>query len=309
MARKRIKNKLAVPAGIITVILAIVGLVTVIHLTVNFVENQKEKSIKKANYEAFLKPIVMFDPDPFDDLTKADQSQLLYAAVWNLLLDEEGMSKYSYSQGETFGIQVPQADIEASFATLFGNEIDVTALHNTVDMSSYDITYDSALQSYILPITGVDSVYSPKVYNIDKQGSSYVLTVGYIGTKAWADIDDGNYTAPEPDKYMMITLREQRDGSGMYVSSIQETDGQEYVTKSSGEEEYIDEETEVQTEAETTVTEAVSETQPQFETVTDENGEVVTDENGETVTQEVTVESTIDTSTNESESSTEEQTD
>jgi RNA polymerase sigma factor (sigma-70 family) len=94
-------------------------------------------------------------------------------------------------------------------------------------MSAFDITYDAALKSYILPITGIESAYTPKVYEIEEKGSSVILSVGYINNKAWAQVADDGYTTPEPDKYMKITLRE-RSG-GMYVASIQAVDGQEVI--------------------------------------------------------------------------------
>ncbi len=225
MARRRKKNKAALPIGITVIILAVIGLITVITAGVKFVKNSRDDSAAKAKYEEWLKPVVMFDPDTFDDLTMADKSQLLYSAVWSLLQDENGMSKYPYSQGETIGILVPQADIEKAFISLYGNEIDIASLHSSIDMSGYDITYDAAQKSYILPITGVEAAYTPQVISIDKQGTSTILNVGYISGKAWADIEDGVYTAPEPDKYMRITVRE-RNGSD-YISSIQSADSQE----------------------------------------------------------------------------------
>ena len=228
MAKNKGKNKLAFPIGIIAGILAIVGLITVINFAIGTVNDFTDKTAEKAEYEKMLKPVVMFDPDPFDDLTQADVSQLLNSAVWSLLMSEEGADKYPYSEGETFGIVVPQADIENHFVSLFGTEIDIASLHSSIDMSEYEITYDAALQSYILPITGVESAYTPKVYEIEKQGSSKILSVGYIGNLAWAQIEDGEYIAPEPDKYMKITLRE-RSGGLMYVSSIQSVDGQEVI--------------------------------------------------------------------------------
>lgn len=292
MAKKAKKSKLALPVGILTIVMAIIGVIATIIYISNLAQARKNKEIEKANYEAMIKPVVMFDPTPFDDLSQADKSQLLYAAVWNILMDEEGMSKYPYAQGETFGIQVPQEDIAKSFNKLFGNEIDVTTLYNTVDMSVYDITYDSALQSYILPITGVDSVYTPKVYDIKKQGNSVVLTVGYIGNKAWADLNGDTLTAPEPDKYMQITLRDSSNGS--YIASIKEADGQEVAEKilTSQYFEVTETVTEATSESETYIAEEPTEetTEVSYENVTDENGEAVTDENGENVTQVVTTE-------------------
>lgn len=279
MAKK--KNKLAFPIGIIAGILAVIGLISVISFTVDTVKNLTDKTAEKQEYEKFLAPVVMFDPDPFDDLTQADVPQLLNSAVWALLMSEDGADKYPYSEGETFGIVVPQADIEQYFISLFGTEIDIASLHASTDMSEYDITYDAALKSYILPITGIESAYTPKVYEIDKQGKSVILSVGYIGNEAWVQIADGEYAAPEPDKYMKITLRERSEG--MYISSIQATDGQE-VIGTTKKVEYIEPETD-------TTIPVISTTAPLTTSVavTDENGEEVTDENGDTVTEYVVV--------------------
>ena len=271
--KKGSKNNFAFPVGVIASILAVVGLITVITFAVNGIKNLTDKTADKAEYEKMLAPVVMFDPDPFDDLTQADVSQLLNSAVWALLMSEEGADKYSYSEGETFGIVVPQKDIETHFNNLFGNEIDIASMHASIDMSEYDITYDAALQSYILPITGVESAYTPKVYDIEKQGSSLVLSVGYIGNKAWVQVADGEYAAPEPDKYMKITLRE-RSG-GMYVSSIQAADGQEVIGTTDK-------------QSRPPETEPVSATAPftELTSAAETTAEALTDENGETVTSE-----------------------
>lgn len=267
------KNKFAFPIGIIAIILAIVGAITVVGFVSDTVKDLTDNTAKKKEYEKLLTPVVMFDPDPFDDLNQADVSQLLNSAVWALLMSDEGTEQYAYSEGETFGIIVPQTDIEQYFVSLFGNEINIASLHSSIDMSDYDITYDAAQQSYILPVTGVESAYTPKVYDIDKQGSSVILTVGYIGNKAWVQLEDGEYAAPEPDKFMKITLRE-RSG-GMYISSIQAADGQEIA----GTAPTTTRPPETEELTTLPVTEIPSETTA--EPITDENGEIVTEETTE----------------------------
>lgn len=279
MSKRRKKNAAAVPIGVIIIILAVVGLVAVVKSTVNFISDKADNTKQMAEYEQMLKPVVMFDPDTFDDLTQANKSQLLYSAIWSLLEDENGMSKYQYSKGDTVGILVPQTDIETAFINLYGNEIDIASLHSQIDMSGYDITYDPAQKGYILPITGVESVYIPKVYSLEKQGSSVILNVGYIGSKAWADISGDEYVAPEPDKYMKITLRE-RSG-GMYISSIQAADSQEIASQ------FINTTTVTQTvtESEADISSSESSTQAALtQAVTDENGNTITTEAGDSVT-------------------------
>lgn len=285
MAKKtKKKNRAAVPVGIIALILAVIGLITVINFASDAIKDISDKTQEKLEYEEMLRPVVMFDPDPFDDLTQADVSQLLNSAVWSLLMSDEGTEKYPYSEGETFGIVVPQEDIEKHFVSLFGTEIDIASMHSVTDMSMYDISYDAALKSYILPITGVESAYTPKVYEIEEKGSSVILSVGYIGSTAWAQISDGEYEAPEPDKYMKITLRE-RSG-GMYVASIQSVDGQEVIGSAPATRAPEIETTMPVAETTTPVT-----TEPATEIVevTDEDGDTVYDDDGNAVTEVVTV--------------------
>lgn len=295
--RKKRNKKLSFVTGIIALILALIGAFSVVRFSVNSIKDLTNQTEKKREYESLLTPVVMFDPDPFDDLTQADVSQLLNSAVWALLMSENGADKYPYSEGEKVGIIVPQTDIENYFVSLFGTEIDIASLHSSIDMSEYDITYDAALKSYILPITGVESAYTPKVYEIEKKGSSVILSVGYIGNKAWVQIADGEYATPEPDKYMKITLRER--GDGMYISSIQSVDGQEVVGSTSAQ-------TTRPPETEILSTTAITVPATEAVEVTDESGETVTDENGDAVTEYVTV--TSEASTQESTSEQEDET-
>lgn len=279
---KSSKSKLAFPIGIIVLILAVVGAVSTVKFAADSIKKMADDTADKQKYEQMLKPVVMFDPDPFDDLKQADVSQLLNSAVWSLLMSEDGTEKYPYSEGEVFGIIVPQEDIEKHFINLFGTEINIASMHDSIDMSAYDITYDAALKSYILPITGVESAYTPKVYEIEEKGSSVILSVGYINNKAWAQVADDGYATPEPDKYMKITLRE-RSG-GMYVASIQAVDGQEVIGSMPA-----TRPPETETATEPLPTQPATQILTTAVPVTDEDGEEVTDDDGELLTEIVTV--------------------
>ena len=115
MENAKKKNKLSFFVGVIAIILAVIGAITVIGFISDTVKGLTDNTKQKKEYEKFLTPVVMFDPDPFDDLNQADVSQLVNSAVWALLMSDEGTEQYSYSEGETFGIVVPQADIEKHF--------------------------------------------------------------------------------------------------------------------------------------------------------------------------------------------------
>ena len=218
------KNRLGFIVGLITVIFAVVGIASTADRVISKVKNFDSKAAAKAEYEEFLEPFVMFDPDPFDDISTAKIAQLINAAIWSVTSDDDSSDMYEYTDG---GLLIPAQAVTEEFTRLFGSQIeDLEYVYRTVDMSAHDITYDSAQAGFIIPITSIDTAYIPEVYEIETQGNSIILSVGYIGAKSWAQVKDGEYSAAEPDKYMQITLREQ-DNGGYYIASVQSGDSQQ----------------------------------------------------------------------------------
>lgn len=205
--------------GFIVTALAVFGIVEAVRLSVDKFSDVSAGNTKNAEYEEFLEPFVVIDPSPFDDVSSADTVDLLDAAVSALIFNSDKINTYEVFEGEVTGLLVPQADVESFFVHLFGNE---TALsHTAVTDSFYGVVYNSEKKAYIIPITSVDPLYTPKIYDVQKTGSSITLTVGYIIGSEWAQIENGKYTAPSPAKYMNITLRE--DSEGYHIGSLSNT--------------------------------------------------------------------------------------
>lgn len=207
--------------GLVLLLFAGFGIYEAAHIAVDKITAVREGSVRNAEYEEFLKPFVVVDPAPFDDVSGAEQTDLLDAAVSALIYDSDKMNTYEVFEGEVTGLLVPQADVEAYFVRLFGTEVQMH--HQSVSDSFYNVIYNSERKAYIIPITSVDPLYTPKIYgDVDKTGSSITLTVGYIIGSEWAQIERGNYTAPEPAKYMKITLRE--DADGYHIGSLRSSE-------------------------------------------------------------------------------------
>ena len=223
MAKK--KSKLAFPLGMLIIIFAIIGIVAAAKAGVSLFRDLTDNSAQKEEYEEFLRPVVMYDPDPFDDVRSADITQLVNAAIWSLITQSGSTESFAYSTGDNMGILIPVEQVTAEFNRLFGNEIDIASQYDSIDMSSHDITYDSAQGGFIIPITSLEVAYTPEIYEIEKKANSVILSVGYIGSKAWAEIDGGEYVAPQPDKFMKITLRQGE--KGYYIASLQSVNAQE----------------------------------------------------------------------------------
>ena len=211
--------------GLVLLLFAAFGIFEAGRFAVDRVQSLLDGSARFTEYEAFLEPFVVVDPDPFDDISGADPTDLLDASISELIYNSEKMNTYEVFEGEITGLLVPQADVEACFVKLFGTEI--AMVHQSVADSFYNVVYNSEKKAYIIPITSVDPLYTPKVYKAEKTGSSVTLTVGYIIGSEWAQLERGKYTAPDPAKYMKITLRE--DGSSYHIGSLRSSEAAETV--------------------------------------------------------------------------------
>jgi hypothetical protein len=217
-------HKWAFPVGLIIVLLAVVGLVFLVVLGVKGIGKAFDNSEKIEAYNKFLSPVVMSDPAPFDDVTKADKSQLVDITIWSILSDELTPQKYEYTDE---GMVIPAEDVEKKFHEVFGADTEIA--HRTIEGYGYTFTYDAAAKTYTIPLTGIVPIYTPRVVDISKKGSATILTVALLAGDEWAQAANGDMIAPEPDKYVKITLREDKEGN-TYISALQSTDAPETVT-------------------------------------------------------------------------------
>ena len=216
-------HKFAFPVGAVVTILAIIGLITLVSFAVKGIGDAVEKSKKYDEYEKLLTPVVLIDPDTFDDITKADMGQLIEISIWSLLKSDITPDSY---ESTADGIIIPKEKVEEEFVKLFGTE--VTPSHATIEGYGVDFVFDSAKGGYTVPLTGVTPLYTPDVIGKTTLPNSIVLTVACLAGDAWEQGEDGEMKAPIPDKHLKITLRE-KDGV-YYISAIQNTSTPEVAT-------------------------------------------------------------------------------
>lgn len=224
MAQTKPKNTRNLIIGILVIVLALVGLFNMLGGGIRMISGWFDNSDEIAEYKAFIAPVIMNDPSPFDDVINADQKQLMSIAIWSLLSGDIDPDAFEYSGGDML---VSTALAEAEFARLFGS--DVAPTHQTVDGGDgISFEYDSKKKAYIVPITGIEAIYSPTIEDISEKGSTIILTVGYLVSADWTMDNDGNMVPPEPVKYMRVYLRSSADG--YYISSIKDIDAPEVIT-------------------------------------------------------------------------------
>lgn len=217
MKKKRSKPNLIV--GITVLLLAFVGLATlIITATQEISRSVKEKNAEEYEvYEEFIAPVIMNDPDTFDDVTLADPGQLVSMAIWSILDSNPEADKYEYTDD---GMLLPAEEVEENFRRLFSDQVKI--IHSNVDGGGIDFRYSEKKKAYVIPITGIEPIYTPKVIDVKETSSSVELTVGYLYSSDWQQDSQGNMIPPEPGKYMKITLGKNGD-NGYFVRAIQKT--------------------------------------------------------------------------------------
>ncbi len=221
MEHAKKKSPLNFIVGLAVVIFTVIGFISVIDFVSDKIQSTANKSKQEQAqvYEEFISPVIMNDPDTFDDITKANLQQLLSIAIWSVIDGGADPEKYEYTDG---GMLIPQKEVEDEFVSLFGSEI--TLNHGTVDGGEGVIfKYSKKKQCYVIPITGIMPIYLPDVTEIKDKDNTVVLTVGYLASADWVQDSEGNMVPPEPGKHMKITLGKNGDGS-FFVKAIQNTD-------------------------------------------------------------------------------------
>lgn len=213
-AKKR-RRRIAAPLGGLFVALAVIGVITVvvtsIRMTFSFLDNDSEKR----RFEDIIRPVVMFNPGPFENPVDIEMPSLLRCAMWAALTSDK-RSTYEYS--DSIELIVPATDLDVAAARMFGPEVTLT--HTT--FGDYDITYSYIEEEgvYKFP-TNALYVYSPRVMEITKDGEFYNLLVAYIPpADAWTSYSGGDSTEIQPDKYMIYVMR--KSGDTYHIAKVQD---------------------------------------------------------------------------------------
>ncbi len=220
--KRKGQSRLAFPLGLLIIIFAVVGVIFAVGTGINTVKDLTDNSEKKLEYEELLVPVVMYDPDMFDDISAANIEQLTVSAVWAVIKDED-IYPGKYPTDDQGNVVIPADDVTAKFAELYGT--DVTPTHIGVKGYSGEFTFNEQNQCYLVTSAGSVAIYTPVVKDIQKSSNTITLNVGYIASEAWAQDSSGNYIQPEPSKFVNVTLRENE--KGYYISAIQATDAPE----------------------------------------------------------------------------------
>ena len=233
----RRKHRWAAPVGLVVIILAMIGFISVIigglNLGARVIDNTKEKEM----FAWKIYPLLIFDPAAFDDPSQLDSVFLLKTALWKTLL--ENRTKYSYNDDGM--LVVPASDLNVAAKSLYGDSVKLT--HQTFSEGyEYYYIYDESTGAYLVPVMGQTAEYTPEVVRITKTEDTYTLLVGYVTQSTLWNMDtEGNLNETVPSKYMYYDL-EKIDGDSYIITAVREVPAEEVPeTETSGAQQQLNE--------------------------------------------------------------------
>lgn len=205
--KNRRKRRYAAPIGGLFIVLAALGVITVVYLSFRLTATVLDNTQEKVMFENLVRPVVMFNPVPFESPTDIENDDLLNFSMWAALLGEK---KDTYTFGETQELIVPASDLNVAAARLFGP--DVKLEHHSFDYFEMSYYYDEESSVYNVPVTVVFNVYTPSVETITKNGDYYELSVGFLPSGvSWQTDFSGGQGKPQPEKHMNFIMQKTKD--------------------------------------------------------------------------------------------------
>ena len=203
--RRNRKISAAVPLGGAFVLLALIGLITVIVFGVRATESLIDNSKQKEEFADIIMPVLMFDPVPFEDPNEMGELALLRSSIWSAII--ENGEKYSVGDGNM--VSVPQSDVDVACAKLFGQN--VTLNHQSFEDYLSIYSFNEETKTYYVPVDA-SILYTPQVEDITRNGDIFELTVGYLEPDSqWLQSIKGEKSEPTPSKYMIYQLQKVDD--------------------------------------------------------------------------------------------------
>ncbi len=220
---RRGRYKWAAPIGFLMSILAIIGVVAIVAVGVNFVHEITDDTKLRDEISYFLKPITTYNPVPeFEHINEADYDELLRAAVWRITEAErvrmlrEKDDNTAYELDGNSRLIVPVTEVEDSYRYLFGND---AVLHHRT-LGEDEVEYSEANACYYIPFNFINSLYEPVIDTIRRYGSEYWVRIGYVSVNNFEVDERGNTIPPTADMadFVQIFILKRVDGHFTVVS-------------------------------------------------------------------------------------------
>ena len=176
------KKVLYAALGVLVLILALIGLITIIARGAAGIRRFTTGEAQKESFKEVIYPAVFMDITPFDSPSQLTSDQVITAAIWSVIMDRDKIEKYADNMGAA---TIPASDVEKYAVELFGSKLPplTHCTQGPVDSRFY---YNAETNSYNVEVRPHIYTYEPDIQTVKKSGDKYTLVVDYLDeSPAW----------------------------------------------------------------------------------------------------------------------------
>lgn len=236
--RKKHRRWYGAPLGVLILCLALVGTIFLGTKVYTFIYEKVTDDSEERNYDNFLTPVVLLDPQPFETLDGADKNMILEASIWRVMFSHMEDADLSYD--ENARVIFPESLVNQSAEELFGPNCVLTPADINLQQDSSaaqndeagesdatTIHYDEETGSYHVPVVPIVGSYIPYTESIKKDGNKKYLRVAYriqiadnSGGGAFITSSNSSEETYHTVKYMEYELTYDDTLNTEYISAI-----------------------------------------------------------------------------------------
>ncbi|MBE6779152.1 MAG: hypothetical protein E7541_07190 [Ruminococcaceae bacterium] len=213
----------AAPLGMCISLLALVGVVALVFAGIGIVDKLTDTSELEHELFHYLEPVMAYTPTPFEDINTApEQDVFLHAATYRISQQEqvrmlvEKDENTNYAVDDVGRIVVPQAEVEASYAALFGPDAPLT--HRSLGEDT--VVYSAADACYYVPFDSLNTGYQPALVSFSRNRSEYEVQIAYVSINDIGMDLHGELLEPDPAKATFFqTYVLERTDTGYFIKS------------------------------------------------------------------------------------------
>lgn len=194
--------------------LVLVSSMVAISIAVNITE-KGDNALGLSDYDNFIWPVVMQNPENFNDNLPADVDTMVCSAVWRVAMDKKtNLDLFNEDQM----LVVDLKDVQEACKELFDRTFEKSDLKNiNEDFFTYDFKTDKFL---VKSISGAEN-YIPHTVNAYKKGEDIVLKVGYVVPAEQFEPSMENLSENKIEKYKVYRLKTNKTTGKKYVAAVE----------------------------------------------------------------------------------------
>lgn len=174
-----------------------------------------DNALGLSDYDNFIWPVVMQNPENFNENSPAEASTMVAASVWKASTEQkDNKSKFNEEQELVLSFEEVQEACESLFDRTF-QKADLIGIDE--DFFKYD---ENKNCFFVKSVSGVDN-YIPHTVNAYRKDDDIILKVGYIMPSERFEPDMTGIRENNISKYKIYHLKTDENTGRKYVSAVE----------------------------------------------------------------------------------------